>query len=84
MHVLSMTCSLHPEYAPLPYPETHVCGPGCLQFDEDLIASLANEDLVDSLLKELQEDFPQLLKPLLHDRCGFWREMTPGLDAELS
>jgi len=38
------------------------------KFDEDLIASLANEDLVDSLLKELQEDFPQLLKPLLHDR----------------
>lgn len=40
------------------------------QFDESLIASLANEDLVDSLLAELQEDFPQLLKPLLHDRYG--------------
>ena len=25
---------------------------------------------MDTLLKELQEDFPQLLKPLLHDRCG--------------
>lgn len=43
--------------------------PHIYQFDESLIASLANEDLVDSLLKELQEDFPQLLKPLLHDRC---------------
>lgn len=41
-----------------------------LQFDESLIASLANEDLVDSLLAELQEDYPQLLKPLLHDRCA--------------
>jgi hypothetical protein len=39
-----------------------------VQFDESLIASMANEDLVDSLLQELQEDFPQLLKPLLHDR----------------
>lgn len=39
-----------------------------LQFDESLIASMANEDLVDSLLQELQEEFPQLIKPLLHDR----------------
>lgn len=42
-----------------------------LQFDESLIASLANEDLVDSLLAELQEDYPQLLKPLLHDRWDY-------------
>jgi hypothetical protein len=51
-----------------------------VQFDESLITSLANEDLVDSLLQELQEDFPQLLKPLLHDRWArLWRLNCVGL-----
>lgn len=49
----------------LTHPPTHT---RYTQFDESLIASLANEDLVDSLLSELKEDFPMLLKPLLHDR----------------
>lgn len=48
--------------SPLPLSPSH-------QFDEDMIAKLQSEDLVDSLLAEMQEDMPELLKPLLHDRC---------------
>jgi hypothetical protein len=38
------------------------------QVDADLITSLANEDVVEALLAELQEVMPTAAKPLLHDR----------------
>jgi hypothetical protein len=41
-----------------------------------MIAKLQSEDLVDSLLAEMQEDMPELLKPLLHDRCGSVRGVS--------
>lgn len=61
----SLSVLLSPSPPTLTHPPTHT---RYTQFDESLIASLANEDLVDSLLSELKEDFPMLLKPLLHDR----------------
>lgn len=75
LHVTSSRCTVSLPLAVPPFPPSMVLMPHIppqnilvAQLDESLIASLANEDLVDSLLAELQEDFPQLLKPLLHDR----------------
>lgn len=42
--------------------------PWFLQIDEDMIKALANEDMVELLLKEFREAYPEVMKPLLHDR----------------
>lgn len=33
---------------------------------------MKDDDLLTILFKELQDSFPELMKPLLHDRWGRW------------
>lgn len=39
-----------------------------LQIDEETIKALACEDMVELLLKEFSQTYPEVMKPLLHDR----------------
>lgn len=39
-----------------------------MQIDEETIKALANEDMVELLLKEFSDTYPEAIKPLLHDR----------------
>ena len=39
------------------------------QLDEQFIEAMKDDDMLTALFKELRDSFPELMAPLLHDRC---------------
>lgn len=40
-----------------------------MQIDAEMVEKMKEDDLITALCKEFGEDYPELMGPLLHDRC---------------
>jgi hypothetical protein len=40
-----------------------------LKLDEEFVEMMKDDDLLTAMFKEMRETFPELMRPLLYDRC---------------